>query len=675
MLESPDSSPEILSRRAANAVAIALLAVFAVLLLTSVRQQSQTFDESTHLFAGFAYWKHGDFGRNPEHPPLVKLVAALPLLPMHLQEPPPVPFPYFKGQDVINGVQLLYSRDGDAMLFRSRLMVAVFSFALAVLVFATAKEMFSPLAACLALFLFTFEPNVLANGALITTDMGLACLLFASVYTFYRYCKQPSAWRLALCALLALLTMVAKHSGVLVLPVLVLLALADAFLPAVAGSGVVAARGARLGRLGLALLVIFAVCYVGVWAFYGFRYAARPGQLQIAPPLHMYARYLQHPLQRKVIEFLAVHHLLPEAYLYGWLDILMISSTRPTFILGRLFPAGQWFFMPCVFLLKTTIPLLVFLGLVPFMRIWKRRREFIFLALPVGLFGLIAMVSLINVGVRYLVPIYPFCMVMAGAAAAALFARSRAGSIAVAALMLFTVISSLHAYPNFLAYSNEFAGGPAKTYRVATDSNADWGQGLKWTKAYLDRHPDPHCWFDYYGNPMVQPSFYGIPCKPLLSGAEHLFGAGSAPIPTSISGTVLISSTDLDGLLWGPGTLNPYRVFRNRTPDAVIGNVIFVYRGTFDVSDLAGETNALGAYGLLRQGRVPEALALAQTAVQQAPGSAEAQAALGAVLTASGKLPDGRQAIGTALRLAKGNHPEYQTFLIMQLEHPQGFGN
>ena len=66
----------------------------AILLVTSVRQQSQTFDESTHLFAVFKYWKHGDVGRNPEHPPFVKLLASLPLLSMGLQESPAIPIPF-----------------------------------------------------------------------------------------------------------------------------------------------------------------------------------------------------------------------------------------------------------------------------------------------------------------------------------------------------------------------------------------------------------------------------------------------------------------------------------------------------------------------------------------------------------------------------------------------------
>lgn len=70
-------------------IAAALLVVFAAELLLSVRHQSKTVDEAAHLYAGYEHWEAHDFGVNPEHPPLVKLVAALPLLGMHLQQPHP----------------------------------------------------------------------------------------------------------------------------------------------------------------------------------------------------------------------------------------------------------------------------------------------------------------------------------------------------------------------------------------------------------------------------------------------------------------------------------------------------------------------------------------------------------------------------------------------------------
>jgi 4-amino-4-deoxy-L-arabinose transferase-like glycosyltransferase len=666
--------PEISSRsdlnpRITNLLAIALLALLAILLVTSVRQQSQTFDESTHLFAGVEYWKHGDYGRNPEHPPLVKLLAALPILPMGIQEPPALPIPYFKAQDMVNGAQFVYAANADTVLLRGRLAVVFFSLLLGLLVFLAAREIFGPLAALLALFLFTFEPNLLANGALITTDMALACLFFASVYAFYRWCKRPSAARLVLCAIAAALAVVAKHSGILILPLLMLLALVDLFLPATETITMPQNHPHRLRRHGLALLTIFVISYAVIWAIYDFRYAARPGQLQIIPSLSVYSAMLTHPLQHHIIDFFARHHLLPEAYLYGWTDILLIPGTRPAFLFGRLFSAGTWLFFPGIFLIKATLTLLVLLLLVPFARIAGRRRELVFLALPIVFFLIVAISSLINVGVRYLLPIYPFCIVLAAAAAASFFTRSVVGRVAVAALLLLTVFSSLRSYPNFLAYSNELAGGPSRTYRLVTDSNADWGQGLKWTKAYLDQHPDPNCWFDYYGNSFVNPAYYGIHCKPLLSGFQHMIGFGSAPIPATLTGTVLISSTETDGLLWGPDDLNPYKTFRDRTPDATIGNIILVYRGTFSVPQLAAETNATAAIGLLRQHRLSEALPLARTAAQQAPDSADVTAALGLILLASGNIPEGQQATARALQLAQSDHPEYQKYLISQLQH------
>jgi predicted Zn-dependent protease len=80
----------------------------------------------------------------------------------------------------------------------------------------------------------------------------------------------------------------------------------------------------------------------------------------------------------------------------------------------------------------------------------------------------------------------------------------------------------------------------------------------------------------------------------------------------------------------------------------------------------------LAANGLLRQGRLPDALALAQAAAQQAPDSADVNFVLGQTLLASGRIPEGHLAMATALRLARANHPEYQPYLIYQLEHPQG---
>ena len=82
----------------------------------------------------------------------------------------------------------------------------------------------------MALALFAFEPMVLANGGLITTDMALSCMLFVSVYAFYRYIRQPTTVRLALLAVAFGLALVAKQSGVFLYLVLGMLAIAELLL-------------------------------------------------------------------------------------------------------------------------------------------------------------------------------------------------------------------------------------------------------------------------------------------------------------------------------------------------------------------------------------------------------------------------------------------------------------
>ena len=651
-------------------IVAALLALLAILLFASVRQESGLGDETMHLFGGYEYWKHADFGRNPEHPPFAKMLAALPLLPMHLQEPPQLPIPFFKGQDGANSTQFLYTQNADAMLMRGRMVILVLSLCLGLLVFFAGREMFGPMVGLLALGLLAFEPVVLANGALVTTDMPLTCLFFATVYAFYRYLRAPTWRRLTLCAVACALTIGSKHSGILILPTLVLLALFDVILMRPASPDATAEKAAKTSgrafRLAGALAAVALFSYVALWAIYGFRFAARPGALQMTPSLAIYSLGLT-PMQHGVITFAAQHHLLPEAYLYGWVDVLLIPSRTGSFVLGRFYTEGQWSYLPVIFLVKTTVVLMVLLVVVPFTGLFHRRREALFLILPAVLFALLAISSKVNLGVRHLLPVYPFCFVLAAFAAVFLIQRYRFGWMGVSVLLLLSVVSSLHAFPDYLVYANELFGGPSRIYRVAADSNADWGQGLKWTRQYLNQHPAADCWIAHESAPVVPPEYYGVRCKPLLNGFSRMIGSPVAPLPRTISGTIFLGTTDITGVLWGPGALNPYAVFRDGHPDAVLHNDIWVFHGTYDISLLAAVDNDLMAQAMLRQGQPAAALALAKTAAEQFPESADVQAVLSQALMAASQPVEGHKALDEAVRLARANEPAYQQPLINQI--------
>ena len=199
-----------------------------ILVAIIVRGESLTFDEGDHIFAGYMMWHSGDYGLNPEHPPLVKLVATLPLVREQLWVPP-LHQRMFKAEAYRDGRDFLEQNDGPNhhLLFHMRLAAGVFAVGLSVTVFLMGSELFGQAAGLLALLLVVFEPNTLANSDLVTTDIGVACFFLATIYCFYRYARQPSVIPLLLTGLAAGLTLSAKHSGILLAPMLLGLILVE----------------------------------------------------------------------------------------------------------------------------------------------------------------------------------------------------------------------------------------------------------------------------------------------------------------------------------------------------------------------------------------------------------------------------------------------------------------
>src|SRR6266481_8134190 len=285
---------------------IGLLAALVLQLTLSVSRESPTWDEGDHIFAGYRSLTHKDFGLNPEHPPLVKMLAAAPLLPMPLKIPE-VKNRFFMQEAFLDGKEFLFGNDADAMMFRARMTASILTVLLALLVFLATREFFGTGSAFIALMLIVFEPNLLAHGARVTTDAGLSCFTFATIYAFYRYVKVPSAWRLAVVGLATGLTLAAKHTGILVIPMLTLLAICEVLRVRLAKQHY--SEGPRgTGRhAGLLVVSLITSVLIGVgvlWASYGFRFAARPYGLQLNPGFAEWVGQLK-PIEAHLLSFSA----------------------------------------------------------------------------------------------------------------------------------------------------------------------------------------------------------------------------------------------------------------------------------------------------------------------------------------------------------------------------------
>jgi Dolichyl-phosphate-mannose-protein mannosyltransferase len=646
-------------------VVVVLIAVFMFQMLSSVHQQSQTWDEQDHIFAGYMSWKTFDHGLNPEHPPLVKYVATIPLLRMQVQVPQLLGR-FFKTDAFLHGKDFLYKNDAIKILWRTRIFASIFSLIAALLVYFAAREMFGATAGLIALFLVAFEPNLLAHGAYVTTDMALSGFTLATIYMFYRFVRKPTATRMIAVGLAFGLVLSSKHSGVLLLPMLVALAITEFFLrrnPA----NVPNENGPSLtaSRMIVGAVVIGAIALFVLWGMYGFRYAARPAGLVLNPT---YADYIQGLNARNhwLLATIGRFHLLPESYLYGLADVRMLSDYMPSYIFGKVYAHGVWYYFPVAFVVKSTLPFLVLLLITIAAiatRAFKKRREILYLAIPCLIYLAVAMSNGINIGARHVLPLWLLLSVLIAGAAASLLKRDRRWMYAIGVLLLAHFVTSVENYPNYIPYSNAMFGGRANTYKVLSDSNTDWGQQLHSTRRYLEARGVRQCWFAYFAGGGVDTTYYGIPCK-MLPTIDTMWFNMETDVPDRIEGPVLISAGTINGFEMGSSQLNPYEDFRSFKPSAFIDEGVFVFDGSFDVHRASAMSHWHKASNRLASKDLDAALKEAEAAVASDPSAVDSHSTLADVYLALGRRAEAKasyeHAIANANRL---NSPTKETLL------------
>jgi tetratricopeptide (TPR) repeat protein len=645
-----------------------LVLVILLQLLLMARDNSSTFDEPFHIYAGYLQWKHGYVLLNP---PLIPYLVTLPLLGMNLKEPP-IAGGSYDGIEFQGGKDLVFRNDANAIIFRVRMAALAFTLLLALLVFAAARDMFGVGAGLIALGLIAFDPTLMAHSALGTLDAGNACFMFWAIYAFYRYVKSPTVWRLIATGLIVGLALASKHSAILLLPMLGLLAIVEiVWRGKLEPDAPAIPAGRHALRLASALAIIGAISITILWAAYGFRYA--PGiAVPFNPPMSEHLNSVPVAFEGKLLGEIDKLHLLPAPYTYAFAHILYQAKSYTSYLLGVAYPHAVWFYFPISILIKSSLTFLILLtigaGAVVVGAV-RLSRGILYMGIPAAVFLAFAVTGGMNIGIRHILPVYVFLSVPIAGAAWVLIQRNRRWLYAVVVLLVFQAVSVLHAFPAYISYTNELFGGPANSYKYVSDSSSEWGQQLNALKHYLDARGVRNCWFAYFNQAMMDFRSYGIPCTPLLT-AEYQ----SADTPPAIDGPVLISATVLSGFETGTGPLNPYGKFQNLKPAAVIDYGVFVYEGHFEIPLAAAMSHAQKARVLLRAKNATGALSEAQQAEALAPDSAAVNTMLGHALDGNGQADDAAPYYQKALAIAKAVQPEFQQARIADLEARLGSG-
>jgi hypothetical protein len=389
---------------------------------------------------------------------------------------------------------------------------------------------------------------------------------------------------------------------------LIILAVVDPFLTQDTNQRLSKLMLRNLAAVGLVLLIAWAV----LWTGYGMRYSAHLGTTLVQVPAPS-----QPPgsLSGRLLFALEDKHLLPQAYLEGFVSAAGLSyssKSTPVYLLGKFYPGAQWFSLPIHFLIRCTVGFLGILllsiggGVLAFA---KYRREITFLLVPVVLFASAIMCSSWNAGMRHMLPILPFLIILAAAGSLELAKSVRWARYALPCLLMLHVASSLHAFPNYLSYGNEFWGGPSHSYQYLGGEN-DWGQSYWQAKVYMEQHPSEKCWL--FTDLMVS-DVYGIPCVPV-----GVLYPGLAP--TQMSGIVMVESKDLYSIY--PVQSEEVTPFKNIRPtDTIGGSAILVFKGSFDTRETASMSATLRAVNELKSSRLLQARELSDYAIQIAPQS------------------------------------------------------
>ncbi|MGA3373842.1 MAG: hypothetical protein ABSC48_19030 [Terracidiphilus sp.] len=483
-----------------------------------IRTQSFTNDEPEHLVAGLEAWRFGEFKHWHDQPPLGRLLFTLPLL--------NTDWKYDLIEDQVHPV----TPAPEVWLYRSRPVNVLLGVALLLLLWGTARGLFSEAAANFVLALAVLSPDLIAHFSLATID-GVGCLfIFACAAQSLHYRRNPSRIQAAILGLLLGAMLLAKFNS----PPLFALALGMVFFLR-RGEGGERLRGFRWGRTAMVFLI---ACMV-VWTGYFFHVSKVTFADQMVT-IHFagYTKLLQYEmptLKTPITIFLPACEWLTGL---GQVVVHNIEGHR-SFLLGQYSATGFRLYFPLAMLLKW--PLIVLLlgaagAVLALSRRSPTRRDLFLLSLFPAVYLAFAITAQIDIGIRHMLPVYPFLLLFTGAVWE--WARgwrwNPRWTKAVFGVLLLAQAADIARYaPDYLSYFTVLVR-PAETWKLLSDSNTDWGQGMVALRQFQAEHPNEPMHLAYVGE--VDPAWYGIRYI-RLKEEDHP------------SGLVVVSATHLSGQL------------------------------------------------------------------------------------------------------------------------------
>ncbi|MFA5355180.1 MAG: glycosyltransferase family 39 protein [Candidatus Paceibacterota bacterium] len=485
----------------------------------SMTEDSLTYDELAHIPAGYSYLTQQDYRVNPEHPPLLKGIAALPLLFLNLNFP-------LEDQTWIQdsapawwvqfdlGTKFLYGSGNSPteIIFWSRIPMILLTLLLGLFVFKWARKLAGNEAALAVLAIFCFSPTILANGRLVTTDVGAAFGAVLATYFWLKFLPSPKAKNIILAALGFGIALLCKFSLVLLVPFFAIITIVYALLfsnnQKMKNLLSYALKAILIGVL--AMVFVVGPIYQLVLQNYPPEQQKRDtvsdlgqGGMQILKNADIWMA--DKPLLRPFSQFFRGILMAGQRTIFG----------NTVYFLGEVSTSAWWYYFPTIFLLKESLPFLLIcltalIGSILLMRRgfslkqWVKNNFTLFSFIVfIAIYWLAAVLGNLNIGIRHLLPTFPFIFILAVLGLKTIIDRSRGKIRKIllslsAILFLWHIGSSVSAFPHYISYYNELVGSDTG-YKYAVDSNYDWGQDFYRLLVFVEKNNIEKINLDYFG--------------------------------------------------------------------------------------------------------------------------------------------------------------------------------
>lgn len=497
----------------------ALIVIFLFQCVGFALQNGPTFDEPPEYDTGVEYVFTGDLEREKEHTPLPKFLAVTSQL----------VWSWATHQPMLLSIE-------NRIPLPARLPGMMHGILILITVALWVRRLCGVAPSLLVTFFAASDPTFVAHASLLTPDIAVTCWVFVGTYLAWQYTTRPSLNNYLAAGFAIALALLSKFTAIplLVFSALCTLLLYGGYLPI-----------ARVRRVPKQLNI--------VWIFLGWMVVS--------------------------VVFIVIFYGAHVSVFWSglWSQIIHAQEGHKAFLVGQVSKFGWPQYFLFAYVIKTPLSMLACLLLGMASLRWSLlKTPWLYCVLLPVLFLGVLMISRINIGVRYLLPAYPFIWCLAGLGIKTLSATwpKQAGLI-LSVLVIGQCASVAPVFPHYLAYANELFGGPSELSSYLSDSNIDWGQDLYRLPAYMQKQGIRDirlAAFSYF-----PPERFGMRLQALPACTPPPDYYELANDPTQL---LAISATVLSGAC--TGDLEQYAWLRKRQPIAVLGYSINIYDITHD---------------------------------------------------------------------------------------------